>query len=132
MDINRFTEKAQEALLAAQQRASRAGNQQVDVEHLLATLLEQDQGLAPAILRKAGVNLDGLKRRVLRLMNADFIDNGKGRLAVLPAANNTTAHHTDRALMMAPLSLCARVYYWRVSKATESGRPIPKARRPRP
>src|SRR5205823_7803471 len=34
---------------------------------------------------------DGLKRRVLRLMNADFIDNGKGRLAVLPAANNTTA-----------------------------------------
>src|SRR5438067_1994923 len=64
MDINRFTEKAQEALVAAQQRASRAGNQQVDVEHLLATLLEQDQGLAPAILRKAGVNLDGLKRRV--------------------------------------------------------------------
>src|SRR5438094_2825861 len=34
---------------------------------------------------------DGLKRRILRLMNADFIDNGKGRLAALPAANNTTA-----------------------------------------
>jgi hypothetical protein len=34
---------------------------------------------------------DGLKRRILRVMNADFIDNGKGRLAVLPAANNTTS-----------------------------------------
>lgn len=64
MDINRFTEKAQEALVAGQQRASRAGNQQVDVEHLLATLLEQDQGLAPAILRKAEVDVDRLKRRV--------------------------------------------------------------------
>ena len=53
MDINRFTEKAQEALAAAQQRATRAGNQQVDVEHLLATLLDQEPGLAGAILRKA-------------------------------------------------------------------------------
>lgn len=64
MNINRYTEKTQEALAAAQQRASRAGQQQVDVEHLLAALLEQDQGLAGAILRKAGVNLDGLKRRL--------------------------------------------------------------------
>ena len=35
MDINKFTEKAQEALAAAQKRASRGGQQQVDVEHLL-------------------------------------------------------------------------------------------------
>ncbi len=42
----------------------RAGHQQVDVEHLLAALLEDDQGLTPAILRKADVNLDGLRRKV--------------------------------------------------------------------
>jgi len=64
MDINRFTEKAQEALQNAQKRAVRAGHQQVDVEHLLAALLEDDQGLTPAILRKADVNLDGLRRKV--------------------------------------------------------------------
>src|SRR5579883_2455417 len=64
MDINRFTEKAQEALMAAQRRATRAGNPQVDVEHVLAVLLEEEQGLATAILRKANVNIDGLKRRV--------------------------------------------------------------------
>ncbi len=64
MDINRFTEKAQEALMAAQRRASRAGNPQVDVEHVLAVLLEDEQGLAGAILRKANVNIDGLRRRV--------------------------------------------------------------------
>jgi ATP-dependent Clp protease ATP-binding subunit ClpB len=63
MDINRFTEKAQEALAAAQRRAQRGGQQQVDVEPLLLALLEQEPGLAPSILRKAGVDLDGLRRR---------------------------------------------------------------------
>src|SRR5205085_9898461 len=52
------------ALQNAQKRAVRAGHQQVDVEHLLAALLEDEQGLVPAILRKADVNLDGLRRKV--------------------------------------------------------------------
>src|ERR1700722_3766001 len=63
MDINRFTEKAQEALADAQRRASRGGQQQVDVEHLFLSLLEQDGGLAPSILRKANINLDALRGR---------------------------------------------------------------------
>jgi ATP-dependent Clp protease ATP-binding subunit ClpB len=63
-DINRFTEKAQEALAAAQRRATRAGNPQVDVEHVLAALLEDDQGLAAAVLRRAAINVEGLKRRL--------------------------------------------------------------------
>jgi ATP-dependent Clp protease ATP-binding subunit ClpB len=63
MDINRFTEKAQEALQNAQKRAVRAGHQQVDVEHLLAALLDDDQGLVPAILRKADINVDGLREK---------------------------------------------------------------------
>ena len=46
MDMNRFTEKAQEALSAAQSKAIRSSHQQVDVEHLLSALLEQERGLA--------------------------------------------------------------------------------------
>ncbi|MBV9126218.1 MAG: ATP-dependent chaperone ClpB [Planctomycetes bacterium] len=64
MDMNRFTEKTQEALAGAQRRASQGGQQQVDVEHLLAALLDQEDGLAPAILGKAEVNLSGLKSRL--------------------------------------------------------------------
>jgi ATP-dependent Clp protease ATP-binding subunit ClpB len=64
MDINRFTQKAQEAISAAQTKAARYGHQQVDIEHLLAVLLEQENGLAAAILGKAGVNAEGFKRRV--------------------------------------------------------------------
>jgi ATP-dependent Clp protease ATP-binding subunit ClpB len=64
MDINRFTESVQQSLAAAQSKAARYGNQQVDVEHLLASLLEQERGLAISILNKAEINADALKQRV--------------------------------------------------------------------
>ena len=64
MDINRLTEKTQEALQAAQSEASRRGNQQVDVEHLLAALLSQEGGLAASILKRAGVNVEALAARL--------------------------------------------------------------------
>src|SRR4029453_17518127 len=64
MDINRFTESVQQSLGAAQSKAARYGNQQVDVEHLLASLLEQERGLATSILDKAEINVDALKQRV--------------------------------------------------------------------
>jgi len=64
MDINRFTEKVQQALQSAQSSATRLGHQQLDVEHVLMALLEQQDGLAPAILLKAGVALDRVAQRV--------------------------------------------------------------------
>jgi ATP-dependent Clp protease ATP-binding subunit ClpB len=64
MDMNRFTEKAQEALSAAQSKAIRSGHQQVDVEHLLSALLEQERGLAGSVLTRASVAVEALKRRV--------------------------------------------------------------------
>ena len=64
MDINRLTEKAQEALRAAQSEATRLGHQQIDVEHLLLALLDQEQGLARSILEKTGVDPDLVRQRV--------------------------------------------------------------------
>jgi ATP-dependent Clp protease ATP-binding subunit ClpB len=64
MDINRLTEKTQEALQAAQSDALRRGNQQVDVEHLLAALLSQQGGLAASILKRAGANIEALAARL--------------------------------------------------------------------
>jgi ATP-dependent Clp protease ATP-binding subunit ClpB len=64
MDINRFTEKLQEAIRSAQSKAVRYSHQQIDVEHLLASLLEQEGGLAPSMLAKAGVNVGSLTKRV--------------------------------------------------------------------
>jgi len=64
IDFNRFTEKSQDAVRSAQSIAVRNGNQQIDVEHLLAALLQQEGGLAPSILNKADINLETLRRRL--------------------------------------------------------------------
>jgi ATP-dependent Clp protease ATP-binding subunit ClpB len=64
MDFNRFTEKLQEAVRAAQSIAIQHGNQQLDTEHLLLALLDQEGGLAPSILNKADIRVDALKARV--------------------------------------------------------------------
>ncbi len=64
MDLNRFTEKAREALADAQKTAARLNHQQIDLEHVLSALLEQDRGLAPAVLAKAGVAADPLRAKL--------------------------------------------------------------------
>jgi ATP-dependent Clp protease ATP-binding subunit ClpB len=65
MDLNRFTEKAQDALRAAQTLAARLSHQHVDNEHLMVALLEQEQGIAPNILLKAGFDLEKLHRKLM-------------------------------------------------------------------
>ena len=64
MDFNRLTEKVQSALQAAQSKAVRNGQQQIDIEHLLAALLEQEGGLALSLLLKADFPAETLLRRL--------------------------------------------------------------------
>ncbi len=66
MDFNRLTEKSQGAIRQAQSVAVQHGNQQVDVEHLLLALLEQEGGLASSILLRADVALEPLHKRLLQ------------------------------------------------------------------
>ena len=64
MNLNRFTEKAQEAVLSAQKLAEDHRHTQLEVEHLLAALLEQTDGVVPQILRKLGVDPSQTKKQV--------------------------------------------------------------------
>jgi ATP-dependent Clp protease ATP-binding subunit ClpB len=64
MDINRFTEKSQEALRNAQALATRRNHQSVDVEHLLAALCEETEGLTAALLVGAGIAPSAVRERV--------------------------------------------------------------------
>ena len=66
MDINRLTQKSQEALQSAQTKALRYGHQEVDGEHLLLALLEQPEGLVPRLLSRMEVPVDPLKAEVER------------------------------------------------------------------
>lgn len=60
MDINRMTQKTQEALQSAQSLAVRFGHVEVDGEHLLLALLQQEQGLVPRIIARLNVDLGHL------------------------------------------------------------------------
>ncbi len=66
MDINRMTQKSQEALQSAQTKALRYGHQEVDGEHLLLTLLEQPEGLVPRLLARMEASTEALKAEVER------------------------------------------------------------------
>jgi ATP-dependent Clp protease ATP-binding subunit ClpB len=52
MNLNKFTEKAQEAILASPQLASELNHAQVEPEHLLVVLAEQADGVVPSVLRR--------------------------------------------------------------------------------
>jgi ATP-dependent Clp protease ATP-binding subunit ClpB len=58
MDLNRLTQKCQEALNDAQNRAVRSSHQEVDVEHLLAALVAQPEGLLPRLFGKMDVHAE--------------------------------------------------------------------------
>ena len=64
MNLNKFTEKAQEAMVGAQQLAESLNHPQIEPEHLLVTLVEQDDGVVPALLRK--LQLDPAASRAKR------------------------------------------------------------------
>ncbi|MFI5178339.1 MAG: ATP-dependent chaperone ClpB [Vicinamibacterales bacterium] len=56
MNLNRYTEKAQEAILAAQQLAEHAGHPEVLPEHVLLALIAQPDGIVPAVLGKMNID----------------------------------------------------------------------------
>jgi len=64
MDLNRLTQKSQEALSEAQNLAISYGHQEVDGEHLLLALLQQEGGLIPRLLDRMDVPGANLREAV--------------------------------------------------------------------
>ncbi|MFE5118022.1 ATP-dependent chaperone ClpB [Streptomyces sp. NPDC056669] len=61
MDMNRLTQKSQEALQDAQTRAQRYGHTEVDGEHLLLALLDQPDGLTPRLVGQVGADPEAVR-----------------------------------------------------------------------
>src|SRR6187397_2996094 len=56
MNLNKYTEKAQEAILAAQQLAERGPHAELLPEHVALALVDQTDGIVPAVLGKMSVD----------------------------------------------------------------------------
>ena len=52
MNLQKFTQKSLEAIQNAQSNAVEYGNPQLDQQHLLLALLQQEDGLIPGLLQK--------------------------------------------------------------------------------
>ncbi len=61
MDMNKLTQKSQEALYEAQSLAVRFSHQEAGSEHLALALVSQEQGLIPRLLEKMGIDTSSLK-----------------------------------------------------------------------
>ncbi len=88
MDPNKLTIKSQEALTGAQDRARRFGHQQVDTEHLLLALLDQQDGLAPRLLRRLDIDAAALGARIQRdLERKPKVTGGAGEVGKIYVTN---------------------------------------------
>lgn len=69
MNLEKYTEKAQQAVVLAQQWAIRLDHQQVDGEHLALALVEQEEGLIPRLLWVLGINPEEFSRELKKELN---------------------------------------------------------------
>ena len=64
MNLNEFTEKAQEAILRAQSLAVEYGHPEIQPEHVLYALLEQDEGVVPRVLQRLNIDVRAMRAAV--------------------------------------------------------------------
>jgi len=78
MDMNRYTQKTQEALLEAQKIAVEHGNAEVDTPHMLLALLTQENGLIPRLVEKMDLDPRRLATDVQALIDRLPSASGSG------------------------------------------------------
>ncbi|MGH2588909.1 MAG: ATP-dependent Clp protease ATP-binding subunit, partial [Dehalococcoidia bacterium] len=97
MNPNRMTEKAREAIFAAQELAESHNHQQVDAEHLLLALLDQEGGLTPELLRRMGVDPADLRARAVAGLERVPKVYGGGQLYMAQNLNRVLRTADDEA-----------------------------------
>ncbi len=89
MKLDRYTEKAQEAIIAAQRLAEELQSPVLDAEHLLAALVEPDDGVPAETLRRIGVDLKAFREELAGILSRRAKIQG-GSLSLDPRAKRAT------------------------------------------
>ena len=101
MNLQKFTQKSLEAIQNAQSNAVEYGNPQLEQQHLLLALLQQEDGLIPGLLQKMNINVNGLTQAVENeVKRLPRVSGGETRVAVdlekaLTAAEKLAENMTD-------------------------------------
>ena len=110
MRFERFTDKARQALTSAQNLARRRDEQEIELEHLLAALLEQDGGTAPALLMRLGLSV------------RDVRDSLDGAMARFPKVKNAVRCVCGNDSILGPLAERERDTKWGLPRGAHSAR----------
>ncbi len=88
MRFDRFTERAQEAAQKAAEIIQRYGHNQIDTEHILLALIEQQQGVVGQLLEIMSVDINGLRDRLDQMLRespkASIYGGGTGQVFITP------------------------------------------------
>ena len=96
MQLDRFTQKAQEAIVAAQATAQRLDSPVLDAEHILDALIEPDDGVPAETLRRLGVDLPGFRGELASTLAKRARIKG-GSLTLDPRAKRVVERAEDEA-----------------------------------
>jgi ATP-dependent Clp protease ATP-binding subunit ClpB len=96
MNLNKFTEKAQEAVLESQTLAQALGHQVIEPEHVLLSLIRQTDGIVPQVLQKLNQNPEQLAALIERELNARPRVSGSNVRTSLSAASNEVLESAER------------------------------------
>lgn len=88
MRFDRFTERAQDAAARAYEILQRYGHNQVDTEHILLALLEQPEGVIPAMLEKMSIEVEPLRYKLDEVLKqtprSGIYGGGTGQVFITP------------------------------------------------
>ncbi len=96
MNLDRLTQKAQEAIVAAQALAQRLQSPVLDAEHILAALVEPDDSVPSETLRRLGVDLPAFRGEVAAILAKRARQQG-GSMGLDPRASRVLQHASDEA-----------------------------------
>src|SRR5262245_33857753 len=100
MNINKYTEKAREAIAAAIEVARQHNNPQLEPEHVLLALVEQREGIVPELLRKMNVDPAQIGRATRDLVAKLPSAYGGSEPTLSPRLNKVTSAAEDEASRM--------------------------------
>ena len=96
MNLDRFTQKAQESIVAAQRLAEELQSPVLDSEHLLAALVEADDGIPAETLRRLGVDMPAFRGELAAALNKRAKIQG-GSLSADPRVRHAIERASDEA-----------------------------------
>ncbi|MBQ7433931.1 MAG: ATP-dependent chaperone ClpB [Lachnospiraceae bacterium] len=100
MNINQFTQKSLEAVQSCEKLAYEYGNQEIDQEHLLYSLLKQEDGLIGKLITKMEIQLPYFTDRVEQVIEGDVKVAGNGQKYLSNALNQVLINAEDEAKAM--------------------------------